>query len=281
MVLAAVTQLTSSHNILSNLVLTTSLLKRCSSAGARVIFFPEATDFIAPSTSVSSLTYSSENSQFLQCVRDAAAKEKVWVSIGVHEPLSDEEGQSSSRCYNSQLLIDDSGQVVSRYRKTHLFDVDIKGGLKIKESDTTVEGSQLEEPIASPIGKLGVSEIPTRGRKSVPCTDLTFYHHCSSSLATICASLNPHSNFAAKAHRLSPTPRHSQFAPVSLIGRLSSRHEPSRRSPTSSPLLSLANILTQSGSAMAERPSSIHGASSWLNAATQVPQRSPLLWQTL
>lgn len=168
MVLAAVTQLTSTSNILHNLSLTTSLLKRTASVGARVVFFPEATDFISANASAASkLTYSEENRRFLKEVRECARREGVWVGIGVHEPSERSELQGEQRnstestqpqrFYNTQLLIDDGGSIVSKYRKTHLFDVDIRGGLTIKESDSTVPGDKLEQPVDCPVGKLGVS----------------------------------------------------------------------------------------------------------------------------
>ena len=40
-------------------------------------------------------------------------------------------GKTTNRRYNSHLIINDEGQIVSKYRKMHLFDVDLtsKGGL--------------------------------------------------------------------------------------------------------------------------------------------------------
>lgn len=70
--------------------------------------------------------------------------------------------QGIRRFWNTQLVIDDQGLLVAKYRKMHLFDVDIKGGLRIKESDSTVPGDMIYPPVESPIGKLGVS----RGRKA-------------------------------------------------------------------------------------------------------------------
>lgn len=179
MVLAAVTQLTSTPNILHNLSLTTSLLKRSAAAGARVVFFPEATDFISPNASVAStLTYSAESKVFLDEVKRCAKDCGVWVSVGVHEPRGEqgeraEDGPNTTtptaaattttttglrRFWNTQVMINDTGSIVSKYRKTHLFDVDIQGGMTIKESQSTIAGEKIEDPLASPIGKLGVSQ---------------------------------------------------------------------------------------------------------------------------
>jgi deaminated glutathione amidase len=48
--------------------------------------------------------------------------------------------------------------------QVHLFDVDIKGGLKILESATTIPGSALCQPHSTPIGMLGM----------LTCYDLRF-----------------------------------------------------------------------------------------------------------
>jgi predicted amidohydrolase len=155
MVLAAVCQLTSSASIPNNLSVCLSLLKRSAAAGAKAVFFPEASDFISsgsgsgpPGEEVARLTRSRENEEFVRGLREGARNEGVWVSVGVHEdperpilvggsttraeelnrPVMD-----GKRCFNSHLIIDDRGEVALKYRKTHLFDVDIAGGLRIKE----------------------------------------------------------------------------------------------------------------------------------------------------
>lgn len=167
MVLAAVTQMTSSGNILANLSVCQSLIQRAAAAGAKAVFLPEAADFIAPGDQVPKLTYSKEAAQFVRGIQTSAKENKVFVSVCVHEPADeaqrkkDEEenrvkqGNRAARCWNTQLLIDGLGEIKARYRKTHLFDVDIKGGITIKESDTTIPGSRLEAPVESPLGKLG------------------------------------------------------------------------------------------------------------------------------
>ncbi|CAO1618720.1 unnamed protein product [Sympodiomycopsis kandeliae] len=162
MVLAAVTQLTSSSVISSNLSLVQSLIKRCSTSGAKMVFLPEATDFISSASEVIKLTYSKENQQFLTGVQESAKENNVWISVGIHEPLSSDK---QDRCWNTQVVINDNGEIESRYRKLHLFDVDSNSkGIQIKESNTTQRGSKIESVVSSPIGKLGL----------LTCYDLRF-----------------------------------------------------------------------------------------------------------
>ncbi|GAC99662.1 hydrolase, carbon-nitrogen [Pseudozyma hubeiensis SY62] len=158
MVLAAVAQLKSTSVIADNLAASVSLIRSAALAGAKAIFLPEATDFIAPTAQVASLTRSQDNATFVQGIQSAAKEAAIWVSVGIHEPPSAQQDEKDSadnrgrlRCYNTQLLIDQTGAILDRYRKLHLFDVDIKGGLKILESDSTIKGNELLTPRQTPL----------------------------------------------------------------------------------------------------------------------------------
>ncbi|EST04572.1 Carbon-nitrogen hydrolase [Kalmanozyma brasiliensis GHG001] len=171
MVLAAVAQLKSTGVIADNLAASVSIIRNASLRGAKAIFLPEATDFIAPTANVAALTRSDDNRRFVEGIRSAAREAGVWVSVGIHEAPSSSQDERDAkdnggrlRCYNTQLLIDHQGEILDRYRKLHLFDVDIKGGLKILESDSTIPGSELLPPRSTPVGSLGL----------LTCYDLRF-----------------------------------------------------------------------------------------------------------
>ena len=51
---------------------------------------------------------------------------------------------NDNKKYNTCLVINPSGKVVGKHRKVHLFDVDVPGGLCIRESDTVAAGGTGE-----------------------------------------------------------------------------------------------------------------------------------------
>jgi len=54
-----------------------------------------------------------------------------------------EEIPTSQKAYNTSLFFDPKGKLLGRYRKIHLFDVDLKGGVSTRESDTRDPGQEI------------------------------------------------------------------------------------------------------------------------------------------
>lgn len=52
----------------------------------------------------------------------------MHINVGIHEPAQ------GGRVKNTLIWINEKGDIVQRYQKVHLFDVDIKGGPVLKES---------------------------------------------------------------------------------------------------------------------------------------------------
>lgn len=64
--------------------------------------------------------------------------------------------REDGKLYNAGVVVDNTGAILCKYRKIHLFDIDIPGKMTFKESDTLSPGS---EPTVfdSPWGKIGVA----------------------------------------------------------------------------------------------------------------------------
>ena len=97
----------------------------------QALFLPEASDYIASSKEESvRLVKPVHESEFVLGLREDARREKLPIQVGVHEPGSD-----AHKVKNTVLWIDESGEITQRYQKIHLFDVDIKDGPVLKESE--------------------------------------------------------------------------------------------------------------------------------------------------
>lgn len=63
------------------------------------------------------------------------------------------------KVYNTQLLINNLGNIVSSYRKVHLFDARIPNAgadFSLNESDSITAGQMIIPPIHTPAGMLGM-----------------------------------------------------------------------------------------------------------------------------
>ncbi len=114
-------------------------MKRSSEEGAKLIVFPEC--FIA---ALSKETQKIDGAN-VKAMQKLAKQYRLWVVFGMYETADEK------RNYNTTLIVDDQGRIVSVYRKTHLYDA-----FSYRESDFNKAGEKLFEPIDTPFGKLGL-----------------------------------------------------------------------------------------------------------------------------
>lgn len=60
------------------------------------------------------------------------------------------------KVYNTAFCFDREGKLIGRHRKTHLFDIDVEGGIRFMESDTLTAGDSATL-IDTEFGKIGVA----------------------------------------------------------------------------------------------------------------------------
>ena len=66
------------------------------------------------------------------------------------------EQSGGPKAFNTSVLFDPRGEIIARYRKLHLFDVDIAGHVSIRESDTRVGGDAVVT-VPTALGTLGLT----------------------------------------------------------------------------------------------------------------------------
>ncbi|KAI8967593.1 putative NIT2-nitrilase [Mycotypha africana] len=162
MVLIAVGQICATASISFNKAQCCKLVHQASSLGAKMIFLPEAADFISHSRDEAlQLTTPIDNSEFVSALKASAKENCMWISVGIHE--SADAGTTNDnrlevikqKIFNTHIVINEEGELLARYRKVHLFNVDLVG-LRLMESDTTLAGDKLIDPIHTPAGMLGL-----------------------------------------------------------------------------------------------------------------------------
>ncbi|KAF2728498.1 carbon-nitrogen hydrolase [Polyplosphaeria fusca] len=152
MPLAAIGQMCSTSSLTHNLSQARNLVEKASAAGARALFLPEASDYIARNASETiSLCQPASTSPFVVGLQDAARQHKLPVNVGIHEPTTD-----GKKVKNTLLWIDANGEIAHRYQKLHLFDVEIKDGPILKESNSVEKGKEILTPFETPVGTVGL-----------------------------------------------------------------------------------------------------------------------------
>ncbi|KAK3593021.1 hypothetical protein CHS0354_005384 [Potamilus streckersoni] len=131
-----------------------SLIRRAKTKGAQMVFLPEACDFIGQSKSDSFAMAEALDGSTISRYKSLAKELGVWLSLGgFHQKVSDE----TDRVFNTHVIIDADGGIQATYNKTHLFDLDIKGKVRLCESDYTIQGREICPPVQTPVGKIGLA----------------------------------------------------------------------------------------------------------------------------
>ncbi|KAI2489971.1 carbon-nitrogen hydrolase [Fragilaria crotonensis] len=97
--------------------------------------------------------YDNASISLMDGLRTIAQASNLWISGGgIHEYID------GTSVYNTHIILNDKGHVISKYRKVHLFDVCIPDrGVDARESRTTTAGDKSLVVCDSPLGILGLT----------------------------------------------------------------------------------------------------------------------------
>ena len=129
-------QLNSIDSTADNLAAALAAIEQLADRGAELIVLPEHADFIGPDEKKKEMAQPLENSPYVNGIRAKAA------ALNCHIHLGSFLEREAEKVYNCAVVIGPDGEVVARYRKLHLFDVEIPGGKKYLESATISPGQE-------------------------------------------------------------------------------------------------------------------------------------------
>ncbi|XP_975421.2 nitrilase and fragile histidine triad fusion protein NitFhit isoform X1 [Tribolium castaneum] len=149
----AVCQFTATNNKENNLQIVKQLVSEAAQKQAKIVFLPEASDYIAANKNEAKAFAEPLNGTLMNEYRNLAKTRKVWLSVGGFHELVNEH-----QIFNTHVLIDDEGEIKSVYKKLHLFDVSIPElNVNLRESDLNEAGRHLVPPVMTPAGPLALA----------------------------------------------------------------------------------------------------------------------------
>ena len=118
------------------------MIKESKKQGADLAVLPEM--FNCPYENEKFIEYAEElnGSQTLEKIANIAKEENIHVLAG-SIPELEEDGEGIQSIYNTAVLFDNKGKLLGKHRKMHLFDIDVKGKIYFKESDTLSAGNEF------------------------------------------------------------------------------------------------------------------------------------------
>lgn len=149
----AATQLNSQADVGANLARVEDIVREAKLAGAELVVLPEAFSFLGDEQSKAALAEDLEGDGPV-CV----SMRELCRNYGIHLVAGGilERSPDPKRPFNTSAVFDPEGQLLARYRKMHLFDVELDDGTRWHESRGTHPGS---EPTLADLGdyRLGLS----------------------------------------------------------------------------------------------------------------------------
>lgn len=129
----ALLQMTSGDLPEDNLKTAAAMITEAAAGGAGYILTPEVTNCLSSSRNHQKAVLEHEEAdRTLAGLREVAARCGVWLTIG---SLGIRTHDADGRFANRQFLISPSGEIVARYDKIHMFDVEVSPEETYRESD--------------------------------------------------------------------------------------------------------------------------------------------------
>lgn len=127
-----------------------NMINEAADRGVQIVSLPEM--FNCPYNNKHFREYAETypNGETLNMLSEVAKEKNIYL-IGGSIPEID-----GNKVYNTSFIFDKEGKLIGKHRKVHLFDIDIKNGVKFKESEVLSSGNDITL-FNTPWGKVGVA----------------------------------------------------------------------------------------------------------------------------
>ena len=154
---AACVQTSSQLDMDANLEAASALVRDAADNGAQMVLMPENVSLMGTNREQAlAMAVPEARHKALPVFTELAREKGVWLMVGSLSVRLDEAGGGEDMLANRSLLISDQGEVMVRYDKIHMFDVNIEGGESHRESETYRPGAHAVVA-ATPWGGLGMT----------------------------------------------------------------------------------------------------------------------------
>lgn len=149
----AAIQMASGPQVKANLMEVCRLVREAARQDADMVVLPECFALMAIEDEENiELAENFGRGQIQDVISQCAIENKIWIVAG-SVPIK---SGVSKKVYTASLMFNDQGEIVARYNKIHLFDVDIDGEESYRESDIFEAGEEVVV-VDTPFGRIGLS----------------------------------------------------------------------------------------------------------------------------
>ena len=135
----AVVQLNSRDHPAENLAAVERLIDQAADMGAEFVALPEFWSYLGPYSGFDEAAQTVPG-PFIERLQEKARRYKMIVHGG---SIVERYPEVPGKFYNTSVLIDRGGEIAARYRKIHLFDVNLSSGEKHLESERIAPGNEI------------------------------------------------------------------------------------------------------------------------------------------
>lgn len=143
-----IVQMNVSDNKDENIKKAVSMIRQAAKNGADLVVLPEI--FMCPYDNKCFSVYAEEfPGECSKAMMSVAKESSIYLLAGSIPEKSD------GKIYNTSYFYNREGELIARHRKMHLFDINIEGGQKFKESDVLTPGDDFTV-VDTDLGKIGI-----------------------------------------------------------------------------------------------------------------------------